>query len=189
MCNFPGKLIAWLDRELPEAEAADVEGHVKDCAECHAQISRYEQTGQLFDAYCAALLESKSRRRIPGWVPLVAGAAAVATLGLLLGFVPGPAEKLPTRTPMAITPAPAVFKTALDLTQVKQHRSGVAAVQAAERRPQQRDEQWIASEPAIQIAIPGDAMFPPGALPEGISFVAELIVAADGSPERIHLQP
>jgi hypothetical protein len=55
-------------------------------------------------------------------------------------------------------------------------------------RGREGDENWMAAEPAIQIAIPGDAMFPPGALPEGVSFVAELSVAADGSPERIHLQ-
>jgi hypothetical protein len=188
MCNFSGRLIAWLDRELPDAAARDVERHVKNCAECQAQISGYEQTGQLFDAYCDALLQSKARRRIPGWVPLVAGAAAVATLGLLLAFVPGPAEILTIHTTLASRPAPAVIKTAFDPKQAK-HRRAVTPVQAAERKPQQRDEQWMATEPAIQIAIPGDAMFPPGALPEGISFVAELSIAADGSPERVHLQP
>ena len=30
MCDFSGKLIAWLDRELPASEAADVERHVRD---------------------------------------------------------------------------------------------------------------------------------------------------------------
>ena len=29
MCEFSGKLIAWLDRELPASEAADVERHVR----------------------------------------------------------------------------------------------------------------------------------------------------------------
>ena len=109
MCDFSGKLIAWLDRELPEGETCDVERHVNSCAECQAQISRYEQAAHLFDAYCEALLEFKAHRRIPGWVPLVAGAAAVAALGLLLAFVPGPAETLPSRTPMATAP-PAVLK-------------------------------------------------------------------------------
>ena len=189
MCDFSGKLIAWLDRELPEGETCDVERHVNSCAECQAQISRYEQAAHLFDAYCEALLEFKAHRRIPGWVPLVAGPAAVAALGFLLAFVPGPAETLPSRTPMATTPPPAIFKTALDPTHVKQHRRVIAPAQLAARNAQPAGENWMAAEPAIQISIPGDAMFPPGAVPEGISFVAELSVAADGSPERIHLQP
>ena len=188
MCDFSGKLIAWLDRELPEGETCDVERHVNSCAECQAQISRYEQAAHLFDAYCEALLEFKAHRRIPGWVPLVAGAAAVAALVLLLAFVPGPAETLPSRTPMGTTPPPAVFKTALDPTKMKRHPLA-ATVQAPAQNPQPAYENWMAAGPAIQISIPGDAMFPPGAVPEGISFVAELSVAADGSPERIHLQP
>ena len=63
-----------------------------------------------------------------------------------------------------------------------------ATVQAPAQNPQPAYENWMAAGPAIQISIPGDAMFPPGAVPEGISFVAELSVAADGSPERIDLQ-
>jgi hypothetical protein len=189
MCDFSGRLIACLDQELPEAEAYDVELHVKSCAECRGQISTYQQTAKSFDAYCEALLQSKANRRFPGWVPLIAGVAAVATLALLLAFVPGPAETLPVFTPMATKPAPAVFRAEIDSTNVK-HRRVITPVEVAARKPEAVvDENWMASEPAIQIAIPGDAMFPPGALPEGVSFVAELSVAADGSPERIHLQP
>jgi hypothetical protein len=32
-------------------------------------------------------------------------------------------------------------------------------------------------------------MFPPGAVPEGINFVAELSIAQDGSAQRLRLQP
>ena len=41
----------------------------------------------------------------------------------------------------------------------------------------------------IQIAIPADEMFPPGAVPEGIHFVADLTIAPDGSAERLQLRP
>jgi hypothetical protein len=44
-------------------------------------------------------------------------------------------------------------------------------------------------ETAIQIAIPADEMFPPGAVPEGMHFVADLTIAADGSAERLRLSP
>jgi hypothetical protein len=47
----------------------------------------------------------------------------------------------------------------------------------------------LPAEPAIEITIPSDAMFPPGAVPEGVSFVAEVILGADGSAERLRLQP
>ena len=51
------------------------------------------------------------------------------------------------------------------------------------------DASWPPAGPAIQIAIPGQAIFPPGALPEGINFVADVSIAADGSAQRLRLQP
>lgn len=45
------------------------------------------------------------------------------------------------------------------------------------------------AEPPIQIDIPADAMFPPGAVPPGMSFTADLTIASDGSPERLGLRP
>jgi hypothetical protein len=47
----------------------------------------------------------------------------------------------------------------------------------------------MAAEPTIQILIPADALFPPGALPEGVDFVADLRLAAEGSPARLALRP
>ena len=43
MCEFSGKLIAWMDRELPESEAADVERHLGACAECRERLAAYKQ--------------------------------------------------------------------------------------------------------------------------------------------------
>jgi hypothetical protein len=45
------------------------------------------------------------------------------------------------------------------------------------------------TEPPIEIDIPADAMFPPGAVPPGMSFTADLTIASDGSPERLGLRP
>jgi hypothetical protein len=45
------------------------------------------------------------------------------------------------------------------------------------------------SEAAIQIAIPAEAMFPPGAMPEGVTFVADVSIGADGSVEQLRLRP
>jgi hypothetical protein len=41
---------------------------------------------------------------------------------------------------------------------------------------------------AIQIAIPAEAMFPPGAMPAGINFVADMRIALDGSVQQIRLR-
>jgi Putative zinc-finger len=48
---------------------------------------------------------------------------------------------------------------------------------------------WVVNEPSVEIAIPAAAMFPPGAVPEGISFVADLSIGADGSVQQVRLQP
>ena len=48
---------------------------------------------------------------------------------------------------------------------------------------------WQPAEQTIQIIIPADALFPPGAFPEGVSFVADLRLAADGSAGGLALRP
>jgi hypothetical protein len=48
---------------------------------------------------------------------------------------------------------------------------------------------WQPTERAIQISIPAESMFPPGAIPEGVNFVADLSIAADGSAEQVRLRP
>jgi len=44
-------------------------------------------------------------------------------------------------------------------------------------------------EPVIQIAIPADEMFPPGAVPQGMHFIADVTISPDGSAERLRLRP
>lgn len=52
-----------------------------------------------------------------------------------------------------------------------------------------RNANWFANEPSVQIAISAAAMFPPGAVPDGINFVADLSIGADGSVQQVRLQP
>jgi hypothetical protein len=40
----------------------------------------------------------------------------------------------------------------------------------------------------VQIAIPAEAMFPPGAAPNEMNFIAELTIAADGSVQQVRLR-
>ena len=188
MCDFSGKLIAWLDHELAEDEACEVDRHAESCAECRSQVQAYQNASNTFDEYCEALLEPKAHRELPRCLPLVVGAATAAALGLLLAFLPRPVEKLPLK-PAALTASPPIVsRAAIVVNKRNQRRRGVAPMLKT-ARGREEDDNWMAAEPAIQIAIPGDAMFPPGALPEGVSFVAKLSVVADGSAERIRLQP
>ena len=86
MCDFSvsERLVAWMDRELPDNEAADVERHVRECSECRGRVDAYEQVSRAFVAYCDATMEKKTRRRMKRWMPLLASAAAAAVLLLVL---------------------------------------------------------------------------------------------------------
>jgi anti-sigma factor RsiW len=181
MCEYPGNLMAWLDQELPQDEAAEVERHVQTCKECRGQLAHYEQVSRTFDAYCAAAMAAKMRRSVPGWVPLLAG-AGVALAVLLLAFPRSRVEPPPVRALTAAPPRARVGGTEPAPRKTIHGRHAVPPVheQAAE---------WVSAEPAVQIAIPAEAMFPPGAVPEGMNFIAELSIAPDGSVERLRLRP
>jgi len=47
----------------------------------------------------------------------------------------------------------------------------------------------LPNEGTVQIAIPAEEMFPPGAFPDGMNFVADVTIAADGSAEQLRLRP
>lgn len=195
MCNVSGRLIAWLDHELPETEAADVGRHVTGCAECQRSISEFSEASKLFDAYCEAVMASKERRTKRAWTPVLAAAAAIAAVAaMLLAFQPAPVEPLPVHSQAAAPSPTAVLDTGRNPIERNQLRSAVRRQQRPLRNPRRepmRNEEanWLASGQAIQIAIPGDAMFPPGAVPEGVNFVADLSIGADGWAGEIRLRP
>ena len=68
MCEFSGKLIAWLDRELPAEEASEVERHVNACSECRSEVDAYKRVKSEFDAYCDEVLAPRyaAQRRLAG---------------------------------------------------------------------------------------------------------------------------
>jgi hypothetical protein len=181
MCDFSGRLIAWMDHELPVDEARDVERHVQACADCRSSLASYRQVTAAFEAYCDGAMALRGHR-LPRWAVVLSGAVAAAAV-LLLAWPRAPVEQPPavhrqTEAPppaSVLEPAPAAIK--------RMHRphAGVPV-------PSQ-DANWVPSGPAIQIAIPAEAMFPPGAVPEGINFFADVSIAADGSAERLRLRP
>lgn len=199
MCDVSGKLIAWLDRELPAEEAAEVARHLADCSECRSSVDAYKRVSREIEAYCDLAFESGTRPREISWGPVAAGAGAVAALVALFLAMPHrhviPHAFHPPQA--AVAASPAIVATAVPVsvsptTQRVHRRQDVTpeSSQNSNAAPVQNQNAYLPpNEPMIQIAIPADEMFPPGAVPEGIHFVADLTIAADGSAERLRLRP
>jgi hypothetical protein len=207
MCDFSGKLIAWMDRELGQGEATEIERHVQNCAECRACASAYRAASREFDEYCEEVLRLKECGRGVRGVPVLwrGAAAAAGILALVLVFprarVEQPLVQRPAiaTSPVALTVGAGATETVPAAAVVTMQRaahsrhSGVVeksgAVCCATTTAQSQAANWVADDPAIQIAIPADAIFPPGSFPEGVNFVADLSIAADGSAEQLRLLP
>ncbi len=173
-----------MDGELAENEAAEIERHVAACAECRVRVVSYEEASQGFAAYydttTQTTLAAQPHRKLPRWAP-VAAVAAVAAVIVLLALLPRTSKQVPPNPQVATAQPPIAVQPAIQpLTPV--HRAHVATHRKAPAA------NWAMAEPAIQIAVPADSMFPPGAVPEGVNFVANLSLA-DGSVQAIRLQP
>jgi anti-sigma factor RsiW len=212
MCDFSGKLIAWMDGELPESQVVTIEEHFKDCEECRAHLVSYRQASDGFAAYCDAAVAvsvAEPRRETPRWVLAATGVAATVALLLVLlpkhgGHSPS-AVRVPLSSPTAATTAnstaevrssgaPAAELSARRAKPVKAKGSDhISAANSVERvvaaRLGVQSVEGVPAGPSIEIAIPSDAIFPPGAMPEGMSFVANVTLGPDGSAERLGLRP
>jgi len=183
MCDVQAKLIAWLDRELSSDEAAGVERHIEGCKECRGRLAAFEQVSETFDVYCDAVVAAKTRRRVPRWVPVLAS-AVVATVMVYFAIprtrIDPPPVLIPTMTAASLAlSAPPEVESVPRRTIQRRRPHAPIQVQAAK---------WQPMETAVQIAIPADAMFPPGAMPKGLNFIAELSIAPDGSVKEIRLR-
>ena len=193
MCDFKGRLIAWMDGELAENEAAGIEEHVRACAECCDRVAAYEEASRGFAAYCDATLQRArsipAGRKLPRWVPVVSGAAAALAAAILLASllprfakpVPAVPQAAATHSPVASPPVVVVPATRPVQTVAPSQRRQVAI------RKKAANGNWAMADPAVQIAIPAEAMFPPGAVPEGVTYIANVSLM-DGSVQGIRLQ-
>jgi len=96
MKHVQNKIRAWLDGELPDAEAATVRQHCEICPQCRRT---WQEMAAVWDTLALAAaprlprpiwpeLEAKLVRREPAWhrVALATGGVATAAAGLLLGL-------------------------------------------------------------------------------------------------------
>jgi anti-sigma factor RsiW len=185
MCEYRGKLIAWLDCELSGEEAAEVETHVQACQECRNQVAVYGDVSRRFDAYCDATLEAKMPHRMPRWVPALSGVVVAAAV-MLLAFPRARLESPPIQPPVH-----APMATAVSVGDIAPQPAGGKKIlkRRASKIGPDKTSNWLPSGAAVEIAIPAEAMFPPGAVPEGMNLIAELSIAPDGSVERLRLRP
>ncbi len=183
MCDVSGKLIAWMDGEVAENEAADVERHIRDCSECRSRVEAFRDVSQLVVAYCDAAVEARPSHRLPRGMPALAGAVAVAAL-LLFTFRPTAVKPIPVIVRAAAAAPFSVLEAAPAPTKVN-----TKAVHRHRENGTRRNSnpEWAFANPAFQIVIPADAMFAPGAVPEGTVFRADLSMASDGSVQGLRL--
>ena len=192
MCDDCGKLVAFLDHELDDAEKARITRHLEGCADCRTQLSQYERASDSFRSYCDAVgMAEDARRERPRWtVPVISGAAVAALAAAMVFMLLGRrVEKAGTLAPVSATAAvasesaPVLEPPSAPLTSHQVHRLRVAP------RVQTQTMELAPAGPAIEIAIPAESMFPPGAVPDGFSFTADVSFAPDGSAQQMRLRP
>lgn len=193
MCDVQAKLVAWLDRELPAEEASEVEHHVERCEECRHWAAKYRHLSETFDDYCDALMAPKAPGRVPRWVPVLASSVVAASLMLLVllrtRVEPPPVFEPTVATATGPVPGPSPAVELAPAAAPAPHKAAVRRRHTSQaQRVQERATQGQPMDNAIQIAIPAEAMFPPGAMPAGINFVADLRIAPDGSVQQVRLR-
>lgn len=188
MCNYSTKLIAWLDRELEPEQMAEIEQHLGDCGECRLNIAKYERVSKIFDDYCGAVVNAEPDRDQRRWIPILSAAAAilvlVATAAVLLRTRVQPVPPSPTAIVQPARP-PRVPEPATPQAIAMGPRRATPKVV----RTQAGDWLLLPPQPAVEVAIPADSMFPPGAVPEGVGFIADVNFASDGSARQMRLWP
>src|ERR1700732_1590486 len=158
MCDFSGKLVAWLDRELPADEAAEVERHLQGCSGCRSDVDAFKRVSIEFDSYCDEVIAPDARRGMPRWVPVVSAAGAVAALLVLFLILPRSLGKSPAfhAPEAAINASPVFVANALPAPVSPVHRvhrqHAVASVQNQDENSalaQNQNATFLPEEPVI----------------------------------------
>ena len=188
-CDCSEELVAWLDGELSIDEAEYLEQHLGACLACRSEVEACKKVSVAVQAYWHAATSSGTHRAAPLRVlPYIGAAAAAAALVFFL-LRPHPRLLEP-----AVQPAPATYSVvavpdAKPASPAPSPHIKPLRVRHSAGSPQSSPTNWPPGESAVQIAIPAEALFPPGAVPQGVAFVVDLSIAPDGSPQRLRLEP
>jgi Putative zinc-finger len=188
-CDCSEQLVAWLDGELSNDEAAYAEQHLAACVECRTKVDAYQKVSVALRSYCDAVITSGTHQAAPLRVlPYIGAAAAVAALVFFL------LQSHSRMVAPAVQPAPAITSVvavsdAKPASPAPSPGIKPVRVRRSAESPQSSRTDSPPAESAVQIAIPAEALFPPGAFPQGVAFVADLSIAPDGSPQRLHFEP
>src|ERR1700746_1689811 len=148
-CGCSEKLVAWLDGELSNDEAAYMEQHLAACVECRTKVYAYKKASVALQSYCDAATTSRTHQAAPLRVlPYVGAAAAAAALAFFLlqshPRMVAPAVHAAPASPAPPHPAP---------------RTRPVRVRHSAEPPQSSQTNSPPAEPAVQIAIPAEALF------------------------------
>lgn len=183
MCEIERKLIAWMDGELAADEATAVEHHFDECVRCREQLAKYKNVSEMFASYCNGVIVTATKRTVPIWVPVLASAAMLAAAGMWF-FISAPQRIgpiAPARVPvLGATTAPQQ-SPANETPQKTTHRRHRMAPVARKMAPYQQSAR-------VEIAIPAEAIFAPGTVPEGMTVIAEMRIGPDGSVQDIRIR-
>jgi putative zinc finger protein len=200
MCDFSGNLIAWLDGELSPEEAERARQHLERCSDCQSRVDAYRQVTREFNALCDEQLASAAPHDTSRWTAAIAAAGAVAAVLALLILMPRMRVRHPVVAPQgeAVSAPTAVSvpePLPLPVPRVsKPHLKRAAETPVLVRNPSNPLTHGQSAyappyEPVIEISIPAEEMFPPGAVPAGMGFSADVAIGPDGSADRLRLQP
>ena len=188
-CDCSEQLVAWFDGELLNDQAVYLEQHLKACVECRTEVETYKKIGVAVQSYCEAAIISGTHRAEPLRVlPYVGAAAAAAGLAFFL-LQPHPRVPVPAVQPAPALPSVLVVPDAKLAFPARSSHTKPVRVRGSSGPARGLQTNSAPAESAIEIAIPAEALFPPGAAPQGIAFVADLSIAPDGLPLDLHLEP
>lgn len=189
MCEYESKLVAWVDGELEAADFLEVELHLQACGMCRDKVRDYREVSRAFAAYHTAPRIKRIRLQPAG---AAAGALAIAvTAAAILWMVQAPIQQLPFPAPKIAQPPAIAYETtpASSAMPAKPLQKAVAQTNVAQRNAIRPQPVWSNTEPFVEIAIPADAIFAPGAMPAGFTFAADLGIDGDGSARVLRVQP
>jgi hypothetical protein len=140
------------------------------------------------------------------WMPVACGIGAIAAAAVLIALVLQPSHQVANTPPNVPAKSPSLHAVQRSNSVVATNNTGsliVAATTQRHSRPEARTKNTLkavqqrqpravelenapafAAQPPIEISVPAEDMFPPGAVPDGISYNAVVIFAADGASQH-----